>query len=1015
MYNHSSSTSSSGGASGPSTNTAESQQQKRSIPPWHYGTNNEPTVGWIPSWSNVSMDSGANQLNPILPPNQHWNSQNPSQSEHHHQASQRQPAVSTHQQSYTQPQDSIFPPPMNTVLSNTISTLPSPKGKAAEMQTPEKPDKTASTKRASASKATTNGHGKKKKRKVEVENDDHSVHSATEADKEKEKRTKTGRACDACRTKKIRCDILPSAETSSRTEDQPICAHCKQSNLECTFFLPITETRFKKKRESTRKESTPAPEQSSAKASTLRASKAGSESVLDHQPMASTAENEVRGGRVEGPTSIAFLLHTTIPSIQSEGFDLRNHSSWEVLEDGNGVIRVNAPPSAHGNADVDPDPTRGHSRLNKPALSGQTMSLLVNAYFKEASPLFPIISRAEFAAKTAPSPLLLYAICGVASTRRQFPREVFASVRGVLNGLLRSNDVLSDARFENVQALLLLAQVGDLHAQPTAATASASLIRTGAAIRMAQDLGLHRESAIRATGPKDLAYMELRRRVWATCVIMDRWYGAALGIPLLIDLLDCDVLLPAPYNILPHAEPSEWPIDTNFMALTEHLKLSIIIGRTLKVCYSPTGLKHVTDAQLEGIVDDMESWRAALPEELVFEGVGSSHVAALLHFGYTALQFLFWRLFTRITHSCPPHLTFSLELSHWSKMIKWSKDALEWLDVNDDALDTLFIFPYAATSCALIQYHTWARRGDSDSLGALKLVKETATKWENTVQPDQMSIRRKTCETMTLLYEAALKTDPDSQENHVPPKMPANPTPGVFPRQGGFGRVQFQKDGNRQGGGVFVADSEEDRNLSGVKETDVILSSQIPDSQNSRSAGTAQRSNPHRGPKNPEQGNLEGKEQTQLGNSRTGGGEVSDRQIQHPSNFNPQINQNGLQDGSSMGMGLNGNSIPQVPYSITGYNPGGMDEQYQLQNHHTGSSYGTLPNSNSNAPSSSSNTFDGPGYNNANGNGYGFNNNTFDPSFLDSLPSSSFDWDSWSTYFDKFLPAAANQSFENMP
>ena len=30
--------------------------------------------------------------------------------------------------------------------------------------------------------------------------------------------------------------------------DPPICHHCKQYGFECTFFLPITETRFKKKR-----------------------------------------------------------------------------------------------------------------------------------------------------------------------------------------------------------------------------------------------------------------------------------------------------------------------------------------------------------------------------------------------------------------------------------------------------------------------------------------------------------------------------------------------------------------------------------------------------------------------------------------------------------------------------------------------------------------------------------------------------------------------------------------------
>jgi hypothetical protein len=96
------------------------------------------------------------------------------------------------------------------------------------------------------------------------------------------KRTKTQRACDSCRSRKIRfvllcslaavhavsssrgilmlpssdfglrpfvdpapsnrCDILPDSEP-------PLCQHCKQYGFDCTFFLPIAETRFKKKKQ----------------------------------------------------------------------------------------------------------------------------------------------------------------------------------------------------------------------------------------------------------------------------------------------------------------------------------------------------------------------------------------------------------------------------------------------------------------------------------------------------------------------------------------------------------------------------------------------------------------------------------------------------------------------------------------------------------------------------------------------------------------------------------------------
>jgi hypothetical protein len=157
----------------------------------------------------------------------------------------------------------------------------------------------------------------------------------------------------------------------------------------------------------------------------------------------------------KGPTSLSFLLHTALPASTSEAYDLRNHNKWEISEDGNGLIRVNAPPNATGYADADPDdPSRQHNRLNRPILSAHTISLLVNAYFEHLAPLFPVVSKADFASKANPSPLLLYSICGLAATMRQFPREVFAGVRGVINGLLRSNDILSDARFEHVQALV---------------------------------------------------------------------------------------------------------------------------------------------------------------------------------------------------------------------------------------------------------------------------------------------------------------------------------------------------------------------------------------------------------------------------------------------------------------------------------------------------------------------------------------------------------------------------------
>lgn len=68
-------------------------------------------------------------------------------------------------------------------------------------------------------------------------------------------------------------------------------------------------------------------------------------------------------------------------------------------------------------------------------------------------------------------------------------------------------------------------------------------------------------------------------------------------------------------------------------------------------------------------------------------------------------------------------------------MAKWATEALDWLNHNPQALDTVFIYAYTGTSCALVQYHTWVRRQEPGSLESLKQVRETAMKWEIAVQP----------------------------------------------------------------------------------------------------------------------------------------------------------------------------------------------------------------------------------------------------------------------------------------
>ena len=64
---------------------------------------------------------------------------------------------------------------------------------------------------------------------------------------------------------------------------------------------------------------------------------------------------------------------------------------------------------------------------------------------------------------------------------------------------------------------------------------------------------------------------------------------------------------------------------------------------------------------------------------------------------------IFWRVFMRISYSCPTHLKFSLTVEQWTALVKMSGDAIDWLDAHEDLYDVWLLVAYCATSCALIQ------------------------------------------------------------------------------------------------------------------------------------------------------------------------------------------------------------------------------------------------------------------------------------------------------------------------
>lgn len=64
---------------------------------------------------------------------------------------------------------------------------------------------------------------------------------------------------------------------------------------------------------------------------------------------------------------------------------------------------------------------------------------------------------------------------------------------------------------------------------------------------------------------------------------------------------------------------------------------------------------------------------------------------------------MFWRVFMRISYTCPEHLKFGLTVEQWSALVTSTGQAIDWLDANEKLYDVWLLVAYAAASCGFVQ------------------------------------------------------------------------------------------------------------------------------------------------------------------------------------------------------------------------------------------------------------------------------------------------------------------------
>ena len=144
-------------------------------------------------------------------------------------------------------------------------------------------------------------------------------------------------------------------------------------------------------------------------------------------------------------------------------------------------------------------------------------------FFTTHSNHFPILAKADFLGSERPIPLLFNTICAVSALSHHVAPSILRTIKSTIRSHLRDEDMLDNSTIPNIQALLIYSFSMELE-KGTAASKTWNVL--GLAIRMAQDLGLHRKLGSERKEQSEADHTELRRRVWGGCLIADRWIAA---------------------------------------------------------------------------------------------------------------------------------------------------------------------------------------------------------------------------------------------------------------------------------------------------------------------------------------------------------------------------------------------------------------------------------------------------------------------------------------------------------
>ncbi|KAL8827748.1 MAG: hypothetical protein Q9191_003000 [Dirinaria sp. TL-2023a] len=437
--------------------------------------------------------------------------------------------------------------------------------------------------------------------------------------------SRIAQACDRCRSKKIRCDGIT-----------PCCTQCANVGFECktsdklsrrAFPRGYTESLEERVRslEGEVKELKDLLDEKDEKIDILSRVRLGSRRpsstlssspVTDVKPIIEVQEPEEDTFRVQQSPSLLDAENAD-SSYFMDAFKLKVQESGKPCADFKTQTFFTR--DTKSGRSPNESPRRPPVQKVPPRLAADQ---LVNIFFQEWAPLFPVLHRPTFlelytnyvghadAVRDQHSLAQLHLVFGIAASSAEWNKQNAGPFESQWQAALDS--ILSAQTLATLQCLVL-AQMYCI----AKSDYSMLLHYKGMAISLSHRLGLHQSQKRFSLGALTV---ETRKRVFWSLYTLDCFSAALLGLPKLLNDSDIHAEYPADVddeNVSERGFQSTLPGEStrlsNALAL---FRISRILSKVLVEIYPAASSHDLSLQKIGGLSDELDSWQNGLPSHL---------------------------------------------------------------------------------------------------------------------------------------------------------------------------------------------------------------------------------------------------------------------------------------------------------------------------------------------------------------------------------------------------------------